>query len=579
MSTSDAVPTSTVLLRSGAKATSTATLGGVLDTLGPHALRLVSPAGTELLEATVGEPVVHGLGEPLPEMTGGIILLTGASPGHSGTFDALRAAGAQGCAAVIVKACGQDLSVPAQVADEAGTALLCTPDEMAWRHLDALITAACTATISVGETALDSRPGDLFALANAIAGSLGGAITIEESTGRVLAYSNLRGHEIDEIRRMAILGRQTPARPTNSEEYRAVIRSPGPVFFESSQRDYASRLAVAIRAGSEVLGVIFVLADRPPLVDDAQHILMDAGRVAALHLLRSRGQQDPDRARRAEALRGMLLGTLGVEAAREVLGLPSSAHLVLAAVRPVRSNTAADTGAAQIADLIALHGQYWHPQAASVAAGGQVLLLLPIDDNDQSMGRSTPPPQDRSHQLAGRLRKLGTTLVTAIRRATGVEVVVGFGPVVQVGDVAAAQSLLNQVMATLEDAPGGSASLTSVATLEETRAQVVLGALAADAVVRDDALLLPHVRAIREHDLAQDTAYAQTLLVYLETFGDAAVTARRLNIHINTARYRIRRLSELFGVDLGRGDETLVTWVQLRGLCSHRAGQAEGGGD
>ena len=107
--------------------------------------------------------------------------------------------------------------------------LLCTPDEMAWRHLDALVTAARTAVRPGRRRRAHSPtcPGDLFALANAIAGSLGGAVTLEEPSGRVMAYSNLPGHEIDEIRRLAILGRQTPDRPTNAEEYRAVMQARG----------------------------------------------------------------------------------------------------------------------------------------------------------------------------------------------------------------------------------------------------------------------------------------------------------------------------------------------------------------
>ena len=43
-----------------------------------------------------------------------------------------------------------------------------------------------------------------------------------------------------------------------------------------------------------------------------------------------------------------------------------------------------------------------------------------------------------------------------------------------------------------------------------------------------------------------------------------AVTAERLNVHENTARYRVRRLGELFGLDLADDDETLVAWLQVR---------------
>ena len=51
------------------------------------------------------------------------------------------------------------------------------------------------------------------------------------------------------------------------------------------------------------------------------------------------------------------------------------------------------------------------------------------------------------------------------------------------------------------------------------------------------------------------------------------MTAQRLSIHDNTARYRVRRLAEMFGIDLAAGDETLVIWTQLRSLEARRAAE------
>ena len=113
-----------------------------------------------------------------------------------------------------------------------------------------------------------------------------------------------------------------------------------------------------------------------------------------------------------------------------------------------------------------------------------------------------------------------------------------------------------QVIEVLEPRAEGS----RVATLDDVRNDVVVSAICADPAVVDAALVLPQVRALLEHDAAQGTEYARTLLTYLGTFGDVAMTAQRLNIHDNTARYRVRRLAEMFGIDLAAGDETLVVW-------------------
>jgi len=57
---------------------------------------------------------------------------------------------------------------------------------------------------------------------------------------------------------------------------------------------------------------------------------------------------------------------------------------------------------------------------------------------------------------------------------------------------------------------------------------------------------------------------AETALAYVENSGNAAEMARSLNIHPQTARYRIARLRELFGDDLDRPDRRLALELSLR---------------
>lgn len=57
---------------------------------------------------------------------------------------------------------------------------------------------------------------------------------------------------------------------------------------------------------------------------------------------------------------------------------------------------------------------------------------------------------------------------------------------------------------------------------------------------------------------------AETALAYVEHSGNAAEMARRLEIHPQTARYRIARLRELFGDDLDRPERRLEIELSLR---------------
>ncbi|GGL42646.1 helix-turn-helix domain-containing protein [Phycicoccus endophyticus] len=527
------------------------TLRELLDSLGPHALRLVT-ATQDQLSRGVGETALYGPGEPVQATPGGVVLLTGGRSHPAEVLEGIGQAGAAGACAVVVKSWSRDLGTLASAARSAGVALLCTPDEMAWRHLDAFVAAA---TLSQPPAPEDAGSGDLFGLANAIAASVGGPVTIEEVDGRILAYSNLPDQEIDEIRRRAILGRRTPERPSNAAEYQAVVSSPGAVLFESSHPEYADRLAVAVRAGHRVLGVIFALADRPRLVPDADRALVDAARTVALHLLRLRGSRSPERERRSEALRGLLGSSLDPASAAASLALPERARFALAVVRPTSSAHTRAADAARAADLVSLHGEYWHPESATVLDGGDVVLLLPV------LEPGTEP--EGGERTRARLRRLGLDLVAAARRSAAVDLVVGFGPMVpDLAAVPGGRLLAGRVAAVLCDPLGPDTQ--RVATLHDVRSEVVLAALRSGSPVDDDALLLPQVRAVLEHDRTQGTDYARTVLAYLGSLGNVTATAEALGVHDNTTRYRVRRVAERFGVSVDAGDETLVTWLQLR---------------
>jgi DNA-binding PucR family transcriptional regulator len=71
-----------------------------------------------------------------------------------------------------------------------------------------------------------------------------------------------------------------------------------------------------------------------------------------------------------------------------------------------------------------------------------------------------------------------------------------------------------------------------------------------------------------EHVLAYDaehaSAYALTLRAYLDAFGDVATAASQTSVHPNTFRYRMRRLLEIFDLDLANPEERLVIELQLR---------------
>jgi DNA-binding PucR family transcriptional regulator len=102
-----------------------------------------------------------------------------------------------------------------------------------------------------------------------------------------------------------------------------------------------------------------------------------------------------------------------------------------------------------------------------------------------------------------------------------------------------------------------------VAAIDEVRASATLAELAGHLSVT------PRLRdgagpAIRRYDAEHGTAYASTLLAYLDANSDIAAAARELSVHPNTCRYRLSRAQEISGLRLGSPDERLLLWLQLR---------------
>ncbi len=519
------------------------TLRRLRDTLGPLVLHVeCAPHGEDV---TVGGQLIQGLHEPVPPLPEGLLMLVGGHVGAEETREAIRQAGAAGYRTVVVKPRGGDLGTAVSAAREAGVALCTVPDNLPWRHFDALVTAV-TGALEPAAGRYDSVGiGDLFALANVIAHQVGGAVTIEDPQGHVLAHSSLPHQEIDDIRRKAILGRQTPHREGNSDEYRRVIRATGPVRFDIPAADHTDRLAVAVRAGSQLLGLLWVLDGDPALGDGAEAALDEAAKVTALHLLRARTHRDPDRWRRAEVLGSLLDGGLSGRTAAAQLGLSHEASTVVVAfARPVPEEIPGLAGA-RIVDLVNLYCEAWHPQALCTAAGGTVYALLPLRGDDTAVQR---------------IVRFAENICDTVQRSTNLALSAGISAIGErLDQVAACRRTADRVLRALAVAPEPAA----VATVDDVRSRVLLLELLERGAPGEELAPGP-VQRIIAHDARHSSTYAASLLAYLNAFGEAIPAAARLSVHENTLRYRIRRIQKLFELDLDDPDTRLAAWLQLR---------------
>lgn len=515
------------------------TVQSVLAAVGPLVLQaLCLPEGPDV---PVGGPVLLDAAEGVTAAAGSLLLAVGCRPTATFTAQAIQASSDGGLAAVVIKAYGEEPAAAVAAARSAGIALLLVDESVPWTHLHMMLWSSVAGDRrGAGEPLSSVVTGDLFALANAVAAMVGGAIAIEDLHQQVLAYSNVPGQPIDEVRQAGILGRRVPAEFRLADVYDLVRRS------ERVQRvelaGIRPRLAAAIRAGEEPIGSIWAVEGDRGFPSDAGRALADAARLASLHILKLRTTADLERAARSGALRGALLGRRGG------LGdaLPSMDDHELTVVGFQIAGTVNDpdgTLLARIADLIAVFCESLHRKAACLVLSETIYALLPTRTTDRAV-------------LADMVDRVLSRAAESLR----VPLRAGIGSSVRSLE-AIPQSrqdadLVLQVVAERGQVP-------RVAEIEQVRSRTILLQLQ-ELIATDPRLRLDVLDRMVAHDADKASQYVATLRAYLDAFGDVPTASAQLFLHQNTFRHRMRRATEIFGLNLDDPDERLVLWMLLR---------------
>ena len=537
-----------------------ASLGRVLDDLGATLLELVH--GDADAAGVIGGVAIHDpLDEPvLPQHA----LVLGVGVREPKQIAALlRSLGRHEAAGLVVRAPVPASADVAAAAAESGVALLALTRGASWAQLAALL-RSLLAEGDVGEAGpqtLGGMPsGDLFALANAIAALLDAPVTIEDRSSRVLAYSG-RQDEADSSRVETILGRQVPERYSRMLAERGVFRelyrSDRPVFVEppaDGMSDFTvPRVAVAVRAGDEVLGSIWA-AVRTPLNDDRMQALRDGARVVALHMLRIRAGADVERRLRADLLSTALEGGAGARDALNRLGLADQSVVVLALAVPEADpdRSTADAGVAterqQLADAFAMHLSAVHPRCAAALVGDVAYGLVPVlkdrGDGEQWAVRIATDFLDR---VGGRTRA-----------------VVGVGPVAQdAAGLADARHIADRALRVLRASSASGGGRRRVARLSDVHVEALVQELRDLAAARGDRPAGP-VAQLLAYDAQHNSNLVETLRAWLEAFGDVVAASAAMYVHPNTFRYRLRRLAEIGNIDLNDPEARFAAMLELR---------------
>ncbi|WP_427128916.1 PucR family transcriptional regulator [Pseudarthrobacter sp. S9] len=513
----------------------------LLHILDGSGLRLAS--GATQLRLPLTSPTLFDPWTPPSGPRSGILLAIGLHPADPGSADVVREAARRGFGAVVVKSLTLSIETLAAVADSEGIALLVVDDDIEWRQLDALINSALTTATEANSSLSVLAVGDLFALANAIAAMVGGATAIEDMQQHVLAYSTLPGQPIDEERRKGILGRRVPDFPENAEQYASVFKAAGVVRVPGVAPELA-RLAVAVRAGTQPLGSIWVVDAADDLDGDAERALERSADIAALHMLRARSAADLARQQRSQLLRRVLEGSDDALLVAGELGLDSAGPFIVLAFQPSLETTGDELRMARLTDLIATHCEAHHYGAECGVIGNTVYALFTGTAGCE----------------LGAAKALARRLVTRAASALGVAVHASIGSAVTaIRHISHSRHDADLVLLMLGNRP----TPTPVASAHDFRSRITLLELA-QVFHNTPRLMSHHALNILEFDRRSNTEYGKTLLTYLDCARDSAAASAKLSLHQNTLRYRLRRAGDLFDLDLGNPDDTLALWLSLR---------------
>lgn len=400
-----------------------------------------------------------------------------------------------------------------------GTAVLTVPDGERWSDLHERLR---------GQVLAPPSGADLFAMADALALSVGGAVAVEDVDRRILAFSTVAGQPIDEVRRQGILGRRVPEHVERDPWYAQLWRSTAPVHFEAGPESWP-RLALGLGAPGEPVGSVWVVGDRATLQLDSEATLVASApgfTTAVLAVTGTRGRSREQRNRLVDrVLRQQQAPELDPRVPAVVVGIdcPSGSDLD-------------DLRRARLSDVLSLRAQRTEGTGLAGELGRHVYGVLPWTSEE----------------------RIEAALASLLQR-TGVDpaAVVVSEPVAPGAGLSEAHA---QVASLLDLARP---DVPEVRFVSRSRPLVQLIRVGA-ALASQGALPSAGAATIAASDAEHGTRYAESLLAWLDAHGDVTRAAARLHVHGNTLRYRWNRAVQLFGLDLEDGEARLLLHLDLR---------------
>lgn len=525
------------------------TTAQIVEHLGSRSIRVLT-AGAGLETPVVGTELIDA-GQRLPELAGSLMfVVSGAVLPVSILREIVEQAAALKYAAVAMKTTSNRREELQAIAENAGVTLLEVSEHVSWRLMSAAIEALLGEQNIAAATARHPGFEPLFSLVNTAAERFGGSTVIEDLSRNIVAYSSVPGQLIDSLRTEGILTRRAPYSPYNDEQYRLVLRAETELQF-TVLGDEEPRIAIAIRAGTVPLGTLWAIDGRDdptnPLTPEDRELIKELAETAATHMLDNLRIQEANQKPREAILRRLLTGNdvVGTELAE--LGFLADRGVSLTAFTNPSMESA--IALAQARSTIAKHYSSYHDGSIAVSLNNVVYVL--VDTNDffeiQTLANRALPLIDRV---------LGESSRAALAQTFN-----------HPGEIVTTRSELDAILRCAD-----TLQIPRLLERRDVQPQLVINRVA-DLFTSEPVLQNEDIAMLAESALTADRDLVETLEVWCSEFGNVARTAQSLGIHENTVRYRIKRVTNEFGINLNNADTVLTLWLQLRALTATESGQ------
>ena len=509
----------------------------------------------ENLEHHVSDVLMY---DPLDEWTNvddRIILAVGITYGSADFDQLLHRAANSNAAAVIIKARGAHMEQLRSVAERNQLAVLVAPRDADWTRLVALARASVMGASA--DSVSGVRLGDLYAFANAVASITNGAASIVDPLGRVLGYSTLPGQPIDELRRVTTLALQESTPPAFDADFKAVYAAAGALYIPSTYEG-VGRLALAVRAGGELLGSIWIVDPGAGNAQAALEALDRMAPLAGLHMLHARSASDFGERRNGDLIRTLIDDPAHASFAAAQLGLDVTRGLAVAALTIARPESGSLDSVREIQRLLHLVTTVSNVQfktSHSALIGSVIYAVFPCPGNDARAlhRRVVQEIGAYSHTISS--HPLIATVGGIARRVEDL-------PQSRTEALQALEYLLNREAVARGAGSVGGKAVPAVALYEDHR--IPLNLMKIGRFIAEQGLgAADDIEAIRAYDEEHQTDYTDTLRAYLVSNGNISTMAANLHVHNNTVRYRIAQMAKTFSLDLDDPQKRLWLWLRL----------------